>query len=108
MTLEITTIITGIYALCNAVRLLFYVPQIVAVARERSPAHAISLMCWIFWSVSHAITAIYCYAVVNDGLLSGMMWGNAIGCVAVVALTTMKRRQYGWAREYTASGDRHE
>ncbi len=44
--------ITAIYAVCNAVRLLFYVPQIVAVAREHSGAHAISITTWMFWSFS--------------------------------------------------------
>jgi hypothetical protein len=88
--------ITAIYAVCNAARLLSYVPQIVAVARECSGAHALSLISWTFWSFSHAVTAIYCATVVDDALLAGMMWGNAIGCAAVVALTTIKRRQYGW------------
>lgn len=90
--------ITAIYAICNAMRLLSYVPQIVAVARENSGAHAISLASWLFWVLSHAITAVYCAAVVKDPLLAGMMWGNAAGCLGVVVLTAMKRQRYGWAR----------
>ena len=91
--------ITAIYAVCNVVRLLFYVPQIVAVARECSGAHAISIVTWTFWSLSHAVTAVYCYAIVHDALLGFMMWGNAFGCFAVVVLTTAKRQRYGWRRE---------
>jgi uncharacterized protein with PQ loop repeat len=91
--------ITAIYAVCNAVRLLIYVPQIVAIARERSGAHAISMFSWIFWSFSHAVTAVYCQIVVNDPLLGSMMWGNAFGCLAVVVLTAAKRRRYGWTCE---------
>ena len=90
--------ITAIYAVCNALRLLSYVPQIVAVAREDSGAHAISLTSWIFWLLSHAATALYCATVVNDPLLAGMMWGNTAGCLGVVLLTTLKRQRYGWAR----------
>ena len=59
--------ITAIYALCNAARLLSYVPQIVVVARECSGAHALSLISWTFWSFSHAVTAIYCATVVDVG-----------------------------------------
>ena len=49
-------VITGIYVACNTVRLLSYVPQIVAVARENSGAHAISLVTWLFWTLSNATT----------------------------------------------------
>jgi len=95
MTPEMTTLLTATYALCNSVRIFFYVPQIMTIARERSGASAISLTSWLFWAFSHAVTAIYCYTVANDPLLGGMMWGNAIGCMAIVALTMLKRRRYG-------------
>ena len=90
--------ITGFYVACNAVRLVSYVPQIVAVAREHSGAHAISLVTWFFWTLSNAATAVYCSTVVNDVLLTGTMWGNAAGCLAVASLTVMKRQRYGWTR----------
>jgi len=90
--------ITGVYVSSNAVRLLFYVPQIVAVAREHSGAHAISLVTWFFWMISNAATAVYCSTVIDDYLLTGMMWGNAVGCFAVASLTVMKRQRYGWTR----------
>lgn len=91
-------VITGIYVACNAVRLLSYLPQIAAVARERSGAHAISLVTWLFWTLSNAATAVYCSTVINDALLAGTMWGNAAGCFAVASLTVMKRQRYGWIR----------
>ena len=90
--------ITAIYALCNAARLLSYVPQTIAIAREGSGAYAISLISWIFWSTGHAATALYCTTVVHDPLLAGMMWGNTGGCLGVVLLTVLKRRRYGWVR----------
>lgn len=90
--------VTGIYVACNAVRLLSYVPQIVAVARESSGAHAISLVTWFFWTLSNAATGVYCSTIVSDLLLAGVMWGNAAGCFAVASLTMMKRQRYGWAR----------
>lgn len=95
--------ITAIYAVCNGARLLSYVPQIIAVARENSGAHAISLISWIFWLLSHAATALYCATVVHDPLLAGMMSGNAVGCLGVVMLTTIKRKRYGWVRERGAN-----
>ena len=90
--------ITAVYAVCNSLRLVSYVPQIVAVVRETSGAHAISIASWVFWMVSHAITAVYGRAVLNDPLLAWMMWGNAAGCLAIAALTVAKRLRYGWVR----------
>ncbi len=91
-------LVTGVYVACNAARLLAYVPQIVAVARENSGAHAISLVTWLFWTVSNISTAVYCATITMDALLTSMMCGNAAGCFAVASLTVMKRQRYGWAR----------
>lgn len=96
MTPELTATVTAIYAASSAVRLLFYVPQMLTVARERSAVHAISLTSWTFWSSSHAATAVYASTIANDILLSAMMVGNAAGCIG--ALTVIKRRRYGWTR----------
>lgn len=95
--------ITAIYVACNGVRLLSYIPQIVAVARERSGAHALSLTTWFFWTLSNASSAVYCSTVVTDVLLASAMWGNAAGCMAVASLTVMKRQRYGWQRTCPAS-----
>lgn len=94
--------ITAVYAVCNSLRVLSYVPQLIAVAREASGAHAISIASWAFWMVSHAVTAVYGAAVLNDPLLAWMMWGNAGGCLAIAALTAAKRQRYGWARPSAA------
>lgn len=83
--------ITAIYAVSNVVRLLFYVPQLLAVRRDPAGACAISLSTWTFWSFSHAVTTVYCGAVVNDPLLAAMMLGNTLGSCAIVALTARKR-----------------
>lgn len=88
--------ITGIYAVCNVVRLLFYVPQLLAVVRDPLGACAISLSTWTFWTFSHAVTTVYCGMVVCDPLLAAMMLGNTVGSLAVVVLTARKR--YGCGR----------
>jgi len=69
-----------------------------AVAREQSAAHAVSLFSWTFWSISHAATAVYALVVIHDALLSAMMWCNTAGCIVIAALTVTKRQRYGWRR----------
>ena len=88
-------LITAIYAACNVVRLLFYVPQMLAVVRDPLGACAISLSTWTFWTFSHAATTVYCGLVVYDPLLDAMMLGNTLGSCAIVALTARKRHAYG-------------
>ena len=90
--------ITAIYAVCNVVRLLFYVPQLLAVARDPLDACAISLSTWTFWTLSHAVTTVYCGMVVCDLLLAAMMFGNTVGSCAIVGLTAHKRFAHGRSR----------
>jgi hypothetical protein len=84
--------ILAIYIAMNALRLLAYLPQIAAVARDPHGAAAISMPTWIFWACSHASTAVYCMLIAGDALLAGMMWGSCAGASAIAALTILKRR----------------
>lgn len=84
--------ISAIYITMNALRLLAYIPQIAAVARDRHGAAAISVPTWIFWACSHASTAVYCMLVAGDALLAGMMWGSCAGASAIAAMAIVKRR----------------
>ena len=88
---ELLPAVTALYAGSSALRLVAYLPQIVAIARDRSGAHAISLLTWTFWGVSHAITALYSALLLKDTLLVTMMIGNTLGCVAVVWVTLIRR-----------------
>jgi hypothetical protein len=90
-TQDLLSLVTALYAGSSALRLLAYLPQIVAIARDRTGAHAISLLTWTFWGVSHAITAVYSALLLKDTLLVSMMIGNTLGCVAVVWATMMRR-----------------
>jgi hypothetical protein len=90
--------ITAVYALCNVVRLLFYVPQLLAVFRDPFGACAISISTWTFWTFSHAVTTVYCGMVVNDPLLAAMMLGNTVGSCAIAVLTARKRYLQGRGR----------
>ena len=92
--------ITAIYAGCNVVRLLFYIPQMLAVMRDPCGACAISVSTWTFWTLSHAVTTIYCGMVVSDALLAAMMLGNTLGSCVIVALTA--RQRYLFARNRVA------
>ena len=90
--------LSAAHLVVSALRLVAYLPQIAAVARDRAGATAISLPTWLFWAFGHAVTAVYCTAVARDALLAGMMWGNCAAATALAALTLVKRRTTRVAR----------
>ena len=79
------------FSAVNAIRVVFYVPQIVAVARSTDGARDIALCTWIIWAVTNGLGTAYGAVVVGDVLLAASFALSMIACIAVVALTLSKR-----------------
>lgn len=84
-----------LYFTLNAVRVFTYVPQIIAVAKEKSSAQAISLITWSFWTMANLTTGLYATVILHDVLLAIMSYGNTLGCSIVVGIVMVKRQKYG-------------
>lgn len=76
----------------NAVRALFYVPQIVAVARSANGARDIALSTWTMWTFNNALGAAYAGIVVGDVAMALSFVASVAGCAVTIALTLLKRR----------------
>lgn len=87
-----TEIAVTVFAACNSVRLLAYLPQIVSVARDASGARAISCTTWSMFAVSHLSTALYAAAVLGDRGMAAVFTANMLCSLAIVAITICKRR----------------
>jgi hypothetical protein len=85
------------FALLNGGRVLAYVPQIISVYRCRDGAPAVSATTWFMFTAANLATASYALTVSSDLVVAGMFGLNALGCVAITTLVTLRRMSVGAA-----------
>jgi hypothetical protein len=82
-----------IFVVLNVARAVAYWPQIVRIYRDPGCAIAVSLSTWIIFAAANVATVIYALAALGDFVVAVVFGVNAIGCAAIVMLTTYKRYQ---------------
>ena len=90
MTFDSADVITAAFGFFNMLRLVSYVPQILAVARDDSGAAAISVSCWLIWIGANS-TALYAGLNLGDTALALVSVFNAAFCATVLLLALYKR-----------------
>jgi hypothetical protein len=79
------------FGVFNILRLASYLPQIVAVARDKHGATAISFSCRMIWVGANATTALYVWFRFGDASLALVSGFNAACCLTVLILAAYKR-----------------
>src|SRR5688572_16486809 len=79
----------------NSIRVLFYLPQIVAVARSTDGARDIALSTWAMWALTNGLGAAYGVTVAHDRLLALSFGLSLLACVLTMVLTVVQRLRWG-------------
>ena len=79
------------FALLNGGRAVAYFPQMIRVYRDPQDAAAVSLVTWTLFAAANVATVCYALTVSNDRTMAIVFALNAIGCLAIVGLTSFKR-----------------
>lgn len=83
--------LTGAYAFFNSLRLVSYIPQIIAVARDRHGAVAVSIVTWLVWVGANGTTALYAGLKLGDLPLALLNGFNTVCCAIVLGIVIYKR-----------------
>lgn len=81
------------FSLSNSVRVAFYLPQVLAVARSVDGARDIALSTWWMWVANNALGAAYSGVVMNHMTLAVSFLLSAIACLVTIALALRARRR---------------
>jgi len=87
------------FAATNSVRALFYIPQVVAIARSLDGARDIALSTWWMWAINNALGALYTGVTMNHPALAFSFWASTAACVGTIALTLRARKRHSSAME---------
>jgi hypothetical protein len=79
------------FALLNGGRVVAYVPQMIRVYRDPHGAAAVSVATWALFAAANIATVGYGLIVTGDRVVATVFALNALGCLAIVAMTVFKR-----------------
>lgn len=79
------------FGLCNSLRVVAYIPQILTVARDRGGASGVSCTTWAFFAVSHVSTVAYALFTLGDQRMALIFGANALCCGLLLLLIAWRR-----------------
>jgi hypothetical protein len=79
------------FAVLNGGRVAAYLPQMIRVYRDPHGAAAVSVATWALFAAANIATVSYALIVAGDRVVATVFAMNAVGCLAIVAMTVWKR-----------------
>jgi len=90
--MQLEEITLGLFAACNSLRVLAYLPQIHKAAFDKNGASAISYTTWSLFLVAHVSTIAYAVVNRSDLWMALCFAGNALCCLVILAIAWWKGR----------------
>lgn len=87
-------LITSLYSITGGALVLYYIPQIIAIYRDKNGASAISVHTWVMWTLYALFSVLYAVVVVHELPFTLVSIGNLIGSAWVLFLTLYKRMKF--------------
>lgn len=88
----------GTFAICNAFRVLAYLPQIVSAARDSNSCSSISCSTWSMLLIANLSAVWHVLANLDDAFIATTFAANAFCCFLIVGITWSKRLSYSYSR----------
>jgi CHASE2 domain-containing sensor protein len=92
--IHIRTVLTVLYGLSGSVVIAAYVSQVLSAWADRRGARAVSMMAWVAWCSEAVIEFSYALVVARDTAFSLVSFGHLLGCLGVLVVAMLRRRQY--------------
>jgi hypothetical protein len=98
--MQLEEITVALFAASNSFRIFAYIPQMRKAAVDKNGASAISYTTWVLFLVANLSTVAYALVNRSDWGLAACFGGNAICCMAILAIAYWKRRDHGRRLRY--------
>jgi hypothetical protein len=102
--MQLEEITLAMFAACNAVRLVAYVPQIRKAAKDLNGASSVSCTTWSLFLLANLSTVAYALVNRSDWGLAACFASNAVCCIAILVVVNWKRRNYLQATHKAVDG----
>lgn len=86
------------FTVVNSLRILAYVPQMLSAAKCGNGASGISFTTWFMFLASHLTTVVYAIVCLGDLAMALVFFTNGLACLAILAITLIKRRRHARRR----------
>lgn len=82
-----------VFAACNALRVIAYLPQIAALVRRPDAAASFSHTSWVLFTSANASTAAYAWLVLADAVIASFNALSTLCGVILIGLALWRRVQ---------------